>query len=152
MCMTWLRISNYLWSLKLISKKNSARKFSPKIARLSLRKELVILWSANKNWSCVNVELLIDWWEKKYTFLWHQINLLFYIKYEIYSKLTIKIPERHHWRRSGIFIVNFEHISHSTADHFHSSKVSLCQNMCIFYDLTGKTCFYKKRKSKISIS
>ena len=31
---------------------------------------------------------------------------------EIYSKLTIKIPERRHWRRSGIFIVNFEHISH----------------------------------------
>ena len=31
---------------------------------------------------------------------------------EIYSKLTIKIPERHHWHRSGIFIVNFEHISH----------------------------------------
>ena len=31
---------------------------------------------------------------------------------EIYSKLTIKIPERRQWRRSGIFIVNFEHISH----------------------------------------
>ena len=28
---------------------------------------------------------------------------------EICSKLTIKIPER---RRSGIFIVNFDHISH----------------------------------------
>ena len=31
---------------------------------------------------------------------------------EIYSKLTIKIPERRQWRRSGIFIVNFEHILH----------------------------------------
>ena len=31
---------------------------------------------------------------------------------EICSKLTIKIPERSQWRRSGIFIVNFEHISH----------------------------------------
>ena len=30
----------------------------------------------------------------------------------ICSKLTIKIPERRHWRRSGIFIVNFKHISH----------------------------------------
>ena len=30
---------------------------------------------------------------------------------EICSKLTIKTPERH-WRRSGVFIVNFEHISH----------------------------------------
>ena len=31
---------------------------------------------------------------------------------EICSKLTIKIPERRQWRRSDIFIVNFEHISH----------------------------------------
>ena len=28
------------------------------------------------------------------------------------SKLTIKIPEQRQWRRSGIVIVNFEHISH----------------------------------------
>ena len=31
---------------------------------------------------------------------------------EICSKLTIKTPERRHWRRSGVFIVDFEHISH----------------------------------------
>ena len=31
---------------------------------------------------------------------------------EICSKLTIKTPEQRHWRRSGVFIVNFEHISH----------------------------------------
>ena len=31
---------------------------------------------------------------------------------EIYSKLTIKTPEQVHWRRSGVFIVNFEQISH----------------------------------------
>ena len=30
---------------------------------------------------------------------------------EICSKLTIKTPERRQWR-SGVFIVNFEHISH----------------------------------------
>ena len=29
---------------------------------------------------------------------------------EICSKLTIKLPERRQWRRSGIFIVNFEHV------------------------------------------
>ena len=34
------------------------------------------------------------------------------LKCEIYSKLTIKIPERRQWRSSGVFIVNFEHISH----------------------------------------
>ena len=27
-------------------------------------------------------------------------------------KLTIKAPERRHWRRSGVFIVNFEQILH----------------------------------------
>ena len=31
---------------------------------------------------------------------------------EICSRLAIKTPERRHWRRSGVFIVNFEHISH----------------------------------------
>ena len=31
---------------------------------------------------------------------------------ETCSKLTIKTPERRHWRRSGVVIVNFEHISH----------------------------------------
>ena len=33
---------------------------------------------------------------------------------EIRSKLTIKTPERRQWRRSGIFAVNFERISHLT--------------------------------------
>ena len=31
---------------------------------------------------------------------------------EICPKLTIKIPERRQWRRSGNFIVNFGHITH----------------------------------------
>ena len=31
---------------------------------------------------------------------------------EICSKLTIKTPERRHWRRSDAFNVKFEHISH----------------------------------------
>ena len=31
---------------------------------------------------------------------------------EICSKLTINTPELRQWRRSGVFIVNFEHISH----------------------------------------
>ena len=34
---------------------------------------------------------------------------------EINSKLTIKTPERLHWRRSGVFNVNFEEISHIPA-------------------------------------
>ena len=31
---------------------------------------------------------------------------------EICSKLTVKMPEWRHWRRSGVFTVNTEHISH----------------------------------------
>ena len=31
---------------------------------------------------------------------------------EVCSKLTIETPERHLWLRSGVFIVNFKHISH----------------------------------------
>ena len=31
---------------------------------------------------------------------------------EISSKLTMKTPEQPQWRRSGVFIVNYEHISH----------------------------------------
>ena len=27
-------------------------------------------------------------------------------------KVNNKTPDRRHWRRSGVFIVNFEHISH----------------------------------------
>ena len=33
-------------------------------------------------------------------------------RYEICSELTIKTPERRQWRRSGDFVVNFEHILH----------------------------------------
>ena len=33
---------------------------------------------------------------------------------EICSKLTIKTPERRQWRRSDVFIVNFEYISLSS--------------------------------------
>ena len=31
---------------------------------------------------------------------------------EIWSKLTVKTPERRQWRCSGVFIVNFDHILH----------------------------------------
>ena len=31
---------------------------------------------------------------------------------EICSKVTIKMPERRHWRCSDVFFVKFEHISH----------------------------------------
>ena len=46
-------------------------------------------------------------------------NYMFKVNYrntrtscEICSKSTIKTTERRYWRHSGVFIVNFEHISH----------------------------------------
>ena len=33
-------------------------------------------------------------------------------KVEVCSKLTIKTPEWRYWRPSGVFIVNFEPVSH----------------------------------------
>ena len=33
-------------------------------------------------------------------------------RWEMCSKLTIKIPERRQWRRSRINFINFKHISH----------------------------------------
>ena len=33
-------------------------------------------------------------------------------KCEIYSKLSIRTPELNHWLRSGLFIINLEHILH----------------------------------------
>ena len=35
-------------------------------------------------------------------------------RFEICLDLTIKTPERRHWRRSGVFIVHFEHTTFSS--------------------------------------
>ena len=35
-----------------------------------------------------------------------------YLKFRYFSNLTIKSPEQRQWRRSNVFIVIFEHISH----------------------------------------
>ena len=74
-----------------------------------------------------------------YKLLWHQIcnylifpeRFIIYLfkvndrntirRCEICSKLTIKILDWHQWHRSGVFIVDFEHISHV----FHFFIVSI---------------------------
>ena len=38
--------------------------------------------------------------------------------FEICSELTIKTPERRNWRHSGVFIINFEKISHFASMYF----------------------------------
>ena len=59
-------------------------------------------------------------WSLKATYLWAMSVGIYLLKgnnrntrtrCEICSKLTIKTPERRQWRRSGVFNVNFEHIS-----------------------------------------
>ena len=45
-------------------------------------------------------------------------------RWEICSKLTIRIPERRQWRRSGVFIINFEHIYSVTIFDFEQVNVS----------------------------
>ena len=54
---------------------------------------------------------------------------------EIYSKLTIKTPERCVWRRSGVIIVNFEHISHLVLGFLllTLSRYASNQNVCNSY-------------------
>ena len=60
-------------------------------------------------------------WSLKATYLWAMSVGIYLLKgnnrntrtrREICSKLTIKTPERRQWRRSGVFIVNFKHVSH----------------------------------------
>ena len=48
----------------------------------------------------------------KLTFTYSKSTIETRKRCEICSELTIKTPERRHWCRSSVFIVNFEHISH----------------------------------------
>ena len=53
------------------------------------------------------------------------------LKCEICLKLTIKTRERRHWHRSGVLIVNFEHISHcSSVSIVNFEYVIACWNIC----------------------
>ena len=58
---------------------------------------------------------------------------------EIYSKST-KTPEQRHWRRSGVIIVNFEHISHLVRKFILStfSMYLLAANVGFFSHLPSK--------------
>ena len=53
---------------------------------------------------------------------------------EICSKLTINTSKWRHWRRSGVFIVNFEHISHcSSASVVNFEHVIACRLVMWFF-------------------
>ena len=72
-----------------------------------------------------DIQNVLDKFASKYlnfTFQWSQDLPGIYLfrfnnrntrrRYEICSELTIKTPERLQWCRSGVFIVNLEHILH----------------------------------------
>ena len=55
---------------------------------------------------------------------------------EICSKLTIKTPEQRQWRRSGVFIVNFEHIQWRRSGVFIVNFEHISQLVLVFLLLT----------------
>ena len=61
-----------------------------------------------------NAIYIVTWQEKRPggNFMFNVNNGNTRTSCEIYPKLTIKTPERRYWGHSGVFIVNFEHISH----------------------------------------
>ena len=65
----------------------------------------------NKNWLAAN-DVINDSKNPAGIYLLKVNNKNTRTRCEISSKLTIKTPEHGHWRRSGVFIVNFEDISH----------------------------------------
>ena len=53
---------------------------------------------------------------------------------EIRSKLTINTPERLHWPRSDVFIVNFEYVSHINFEHVITGWVIALDFSFSFYE------------------
>ena len=79
------------------------------IKPLNSFKILSYLFVRNCDHFCLNQNLALD---PANIYLFKVNNKNTRKRCEICSKLTIKTPERRQWRRSGVFIVNFEHISH----------------------------------------
>ena len=63
---------------------------------------VIFLWNLLKYWRDIPVNI----------YLFKVNNRNTRKRCKISSKLTIKIPERGHWRHTVVFIVNFEHISY----------------------------------------
>ena len=81
--------------------------------------DLIIEKCSSPTWKiCIFKNHVIVTWLKQ-GIIYPAVNFMFKVsnrntvtRYEMCSKLTIKTPERRQWRGSGVFIVNFEHISH----------------------------------------
>ena len=81
---------------------------------------LILVCNNIKKWFCNFPSCLLDFLKLFSSYVIIPVdNYMFKVnnrntstRYEIGSKLTIKIPERRHWCRSGVAIVNFEHMPH----------------------------------------
>ena len=67
---------------------------------------------------------------------------------EICSKLTINTPERRQWRHPGVFIVNFEHISHffSTVSIVDFEQANVCWDNILELCNILEKCWFATRK------
>ena len=78
----------------------------------------------SKGFTGLKLTINIPWTTKGAVFICHSPVGIYFLKVknrnttticEIFSKLTIKTPERRHWRRSVIFIVNIEHFTNCSS-------------------------------------
>ena len=112
------RNNKKLWNMYKINNKDSRTTFDVILVTPFTSKFVTPFTSNRKAWKVWKV------WHSEHCekFLLEYYPANFYLlkvnnrntrkRSETCSKLTIKTPEQRHWRRSGAFIVNFEHISH----------------------------------------
>ena len=82
--------------------KNEGRLLNTPNSLTTLGKPLLAAWKGNMNSFSTDFSACI--------YLPKVSNMNSITRCEIYSKLTIKTPERRLYCRSGVFFVNFEHI------------------------------------------
>ena len=79
--------------------------------------KLFLIVTTQYHWVMSNIPINISWRYLNFkvpagNYMFRVSNRNTRTRCELCSKLTRQILERRHWRRSNIFIVNFEHISH----------------------------------------
>ena len=105
-----------------------------KLENLWINVKGFLKFSWGKKWSLTKLSIFTFYLESKTKFWWNSISIQYHklvswflcpaviyvlkanykntrARCEICSKLTIKTPEQRQWCRSGVFVVNFEHIS-----------------------------------------
>ena len=81
---------------------------------INLNNQQVLYWISDvfKGYTEMQHRCEVDQLKSYSSCFWYFSTICRRKRSEISSKSTIKTPERRRWRRSSVFIVNFEHISH----------------------------------------